>query len=159
MIFVPYPLKMDAKGILLPKEPRYIFPQEEGFVREIKVRPRDLVAPNAPVARLQSFELQNKVIELKKEMEGYDSQIISYSSQLSDEKLTGEQKAGITQRMEEARTARDKAATLLKLRLETTGSDLTKPGWMTVKAPQFERARQGVGIAQWRVISPDRTNC
>ena len=58
MIAVPYPLKMEAKGILLPVEIAQIFPAREGQVRAISRKPGEKVGSNEAVVDLFSSELQ-----------------------------------------------------------------------------------------------------
>ncbi|QVL34355.1 hypothetical protein KIH39_10745 [Telmatocola sphagniphila] len=158
MIYVPYPLKMDAKGQLLPKERRYIFPQMEGQVREIRVKPRDVVLPKTPVAILESNELKADIMKLKTEIDGAKNNIdVLQQNALGDDKMTPDQKADRASKLEEYRTTLRAKSEELNQKLKSTNSDINKPGVIVVQAPQFERARVGNGaIPEWHVISPDQ---
>src|SRR5262249_40043851 len=50
MFFIPYPLKLDAKGQLLPEERHYIYPTSQGRVMQFKVAPGDTIRPRTPIA-------------------------------------------------------------------------------------------------------------
>ncbi len=45
MIAVPYPLKMEAKGQLLPVEIAQIYPPRDGIVKEILRKPGEKIGP------------------------------------------------------------------------------------------------------------------
>ena len=60
LIFVPYPLKMDAKGQLLPMERGYIFTPVEAHIEKFKVKPNDHVNEGDPIAVMHDLELQKK---------------------------------------------------------------------------------------------------
>src|SRR5262249_30491910 len=57
MVAVPYPLRMEAKGQLLPVEIAQIYPKREGVVREIRVKPGDRIDPGYEVIVLESKDL------------------------------------------------------------------------------------------------------
>jgi len=68
MILVPYPLKMDAKGQLLPKERRYIFSPVEGRIVEFRVKPGQDVYQNDPLVLMYDTQLETKMIGLQGEI-------------------------------------------------------------------------------------------
>src|SRR5262249_5430301 len=49
LIFVPYPLKMDSKGQLLPKERRFIYAPVEGKIDRFAVEPGQSVMTGQPL--------------------------------------------------------------------------------------------------------------
>ena len=69
MMFVPYPLKMDAKGSYMPVHVMHVFPGEEAQVEEIMLLPgqRD-IKPGATVARLSSLTIRNKYEAIEREL-------------------------------------------------------------------------------------------
>ena len=69
MIVVPYPLKMEAKGQLLPVEIAQIFAPNEGQVRVIRRKPGEKVGPDEVVAELYSSELQQKYSDAQGEVQ------------------------------------------------------------------------------------------
>jgi hypothetical protein len=67
MVFVPYPLKMDAKGQLLPKDRVYIFAPVEGKIEEFKVRPGQDVFEGDDLVEMYDVEQQRNLIRLQSE--------------------------------------------------------------------------------------------
>ena len=60
MVIVPAPLRMEAKGQMLPVEIAKIFPPREGVVKEIRAKPGDKVDPNFPLVALYSETLSDE---------------------------------------------------------------------------------------------------
>jgi hypothetical protein len=71
LIFVPYTLKMDANGQLLPKDRGWIYPPEAGQVVEIKpgLKSGDPVFQDQELIRMYSQDLATKMLDLKQEIE------------------------------------------------------------------------------------------
>jgi hypothetical protein len=70
MVFVPYPLKMDAKGQLLPRDRNYIFSPVEAKIEEFKVEPGQDVAVNDPLVVMHDHQLEQKMVQIEGEMLG-----------------------------------------------------------------------------------------
>jgi hypothetical protein len=68
-IFVPYPLKMDAKGQLLPMDRRYIFAPVEGKVMSFLVNPGDTVLTGRPLAIMHDAMLAERMQKLQGEID------------------------------------------------------------------------------------------
>jgi multidrug efflux pump subunit AcrA (membrane-fusion protein) len=68
MVFVPYPLKMDAKGQLLPKERRYIYSPVEGRIVKFEVEPGQDVRQDDPLVSMYDNDLANKIVQLQSDM-------------------------------------------------------------------------------------------
>jgi hypothetical protein len=65
MVFVPYPMKMSAKGQFLPEKVMHVYAPIEGEVRGVLVAPGQTgIRPDAPVVRLYSPEMAAKLSEL-----------------------------------------------------------------------------------------------
>jgi hypothetical protein len=64
LVFVPYPLKMDAKGQLLPVERQYIYSPVEGAIVQFRVGPGQDVNINDPLVLMHDNELQRKIVQL-----------------------------------------------------------------------------------------------
>jgi hypothetical protein len=67
LILVPYPLKMDANGQLLPKQRHYVFTPYPGHIVEFprEVQPSKRVARNQEIVVMRSLELSAKIHELQ----------------------------------------------------------------------------------------------
>jgi hypothetical protein len=64
LVLVPYPLKMDSKGQLLPKDRVYIYSPVDAKIVEFKVEPNQLVHQDDVIALMFSTELQQKMYDL-----------------------------------------------------------------------------------------------
>src|SRR5262249_30260469 len=62
MVFVPYPLKMDAKGQLLPQERQHVFSPVEGTVVGFGsgVEPSSSVSKDQPLILMRDVQMQMK---------------------------------------------------------------------------------------------------
>ena len=87
MAFVPYPLKVEAKGELLPVEIAQIFPVRDGQVRQIRRKPGEKVGPNEAIVELFSADLDRdysqalqKYVVQSARCTGSNSRSISWAS-------------------------------------------------------------------------------
>ena len=62
MFFVPYPLKLDAKGQLEPEEWNYIYAPGQGTVMQFKVGAGQIIRPNTPIALMKDNELAQRLM-------------------------------------------------------------------------------------------------
>jgi hypothetical protein len=139
LVFIPYPLKMDAKGQLLPKERQYVYPYKEAQVIEF---PRQIV-PGLDVHKgdnlvlMHDFELENKMIQLQEEIKGAGEKIRTFKRLLTKQDIRTDEK----QRMEadmvtESNNRDSKEKQLDALRnLHNAVADPDKPGFFFLKAP------------------------
>jgi HlyD family secretion protein len=82
MVFVPYPLKMDSKGSLLPKERAYIYSPVDAKIVEFKVEPNQEVKENDVIAEMFSNDLAQKMISLINERDGAQAKASMAASQI-----------------------------------------------------------------------------
>jgi len=64
LVLLPYPLKMDANGQLLPAVRRSVYPAVDGEIKEFTVLPREVITENRGVARMRDLTFGNKLNEL-----------------------------------------------------------------------------------------------
>ncbi len=64
LYLVPYPLKRDANGNLLPVVRAVVYPPEAGIIQEFRVKPNDRVVPGRDLAELFDPKIENKIREL-----------------------------------------------------------------------------------------------
>jgi hypothetical protein len=83
LVFIPYPLKMDAKGQLLPVDRQYVYSPREGQVVEFKVIPGQLVGKEDPLAEMYDPELEKQMIQLQSDMDGAQREVAAIQAQLS----------------------------------------------------------------------------
>jgi hypothetical protein len=134
LVFVPYPLKMDAKGQLLPKERNYIFSPVEGKIIEFKVEPGQLVNQDDPLVLMNDVELERKMVQLQGEMYAAVSEASSLRAQLQTAKDEAE-KLRISAEVQSKESTRDlKMAELNAIRTRVN-ADPTAPGLFSLRAP------------------------
>jgi hypothetical protein len=155
MTFVPYPLKLDAKGQLEPQEWSFIYPTDPGRVVQFKVIPGQIVRPNTPIAVMADNELGKQIddklaeiIKTKKAIEVAGSASTDPSLPLPKQR---EQRDEYQKQQNILKALEDQ----LNLLVEQHNADRNNPGQFTVFAPEFRRARNAAGPATWKVVSAD----
>src|SRR5262245_29007488 len=85
MIFMPYPLKMDATGHLLPEERQYIFSPVEAKVLRFAsgLKPGSPTTEGAPLVLMNDVQVQLRMNQMLFEIAKAQSEIDSNSMQLS----------------------------------------------------------------------------
>ncbi len=153
LVLIPYPLKMEAKGQLLPKQIVYAYAPNDGEVKSIRVKPGDTLGPNAPLVTLYSPTLQEKVSAIQNDLTTAENLVQYYSEQISKQNLPPNEKE--TYRREQIRsevTAAEKRKLLAELRqmYNMTG----RAGEFEARTPAFD---PGIPRSsdQWRVLSGD----
>ena len=127
MIFVPYPLKMDGKGQVLPKDRGWLYAPQAGQIREIKAG----LQSGSPVGRdevliiLFDGDLQKNIKDLQ-----LDIAQASLILKQPDDPANPE----IKKNKDEARVRRDSKIDELKTLRQRTNS-LDEPGYFSVKSP------------------------
>lgn len=156
MVFVPYPLKLDANGVLLPAERQLIYPTHDGFVKAFMIDPNSTFEPGHKIAELYDQTLQSKIGALNDEIRTAENnarstQILMAGANGKDPlqqlKLQGEyQKYKATM---EARTReRD---SMLKI----NNADPRKPGVFYAEAPKFVANQASNRKPLWTVLDAD----
>jgi hypothetical protein len=160
MIYVPYELKLEASGQLLPMERHYVFPQLEGQVMEFRVRPGQVINSQAPIATLRSSEITKTILELEGEILQIDDRIKGLKSQIQNATTASTQDA--QSRIQDAQVKvlqdeRKKQAltNLLAVYRKNWNADPSTPGLFTVMAPEFEPSRTSNQAPRWTVLTAD----
>jgi hypothetical protein len=136
MILVPYPLKMDANGQLLPKKRNWIYTPYPG--RVVGFRPE--VGAGKPVAQgqevilMHSIDLGQKIRDLQVARNSSKAQVEQYNRLLEGQDKEGDRAALLRQRAEADATYYAKSAELEELR-RRTNADLLNPGDFWLKSP------------------------
>jgi hypothetical protein len=136
LIVIPYPLKMNAKGQLMPEERRWVYSPVEGQVREFasNVEPGKDVFENQDLVLLYDVKFELQLTQLNKEIQAAQDKITSLDKQLQSAtndadraRLDGEKR----QAMFERDRKRDERAKYI----ERTHSVEAHPGFFWLKAP------------------------
>ncbi len=67
-LILPYPLTVDATGVIEPKVSRTVFASLDGHLRELLVEDGQLVEANQPVARMHSPDIEFRIEEVLGEL-------------------------------------------------------------------------------------------
>jgi hypothetical protein len=160
MIVVPYPLRMEAKGQLLPVEIAQIYPPKEGIVRDIRVKPGDMIDPKYPAVSLYSSDLQKDYFQAQDKLIQANSEITTRVGALN--RLgSGEQykETRITLETELERAKITQVAALKEIEAITVqyNGDPAHAGHFRAIAPQFNpKLARPKNSSKWTVLNDDR---
>jgi hypothetical protein len=128
MVLVPYPLRMEAHGQLLPLARAWVYPPVSGSIEEIKetLKPNARVRKNEPLILMYNHDLADKITELKNEIEQDDQFIRLWSGARDQEK---------EREVELRKSARKQHAQRLEKLINKTHADSHRPGYFWVVAP------------------------
>ena len=155
LVFVPYPLKLDAKGQLLPEERNYIYAAGQGRVMQFKVDQGQIIRPNTPIAVVMDLDLAKEIQDKIAEKNNSEAKCASLNGQSND---TNMPEAKRKEKRDELAREQNNLATIekqLQLLLDQHKANLDNPGEFVVMAPEFRRARNARGPASWKVVSAD----
>lgn len=136
LIFVPYPLKMEAKGQLLPVDRRMIYSPVEGRVIRFQegIKPGALVSYDHALVQMEDLQLQLQQVKLEGEIQGLARAIDDRYKDLT-EAPNQAQKNAIGADLEAKKVARDQKIAELKALRDRVGADAGAPGSFWIKAP------------------------
>ena len=154
MVFIPYTLKIETKGQLLPTERQYVYARTNGTITEFAVRTGDVIRPQAEIAKIQDPDLSKAMLEkiseenmVKRQRETASSSLRNITDQKArDQKLS--ELAGFEARLKALREEIASYEAIYNSRRE-------KPGEAQVLAPEFPASRDGEPNPRWTVLTPD----
>ncbi|MGE3803162.1 MAG: efflux RND transporter periplasmic adaptor subunit [Gemmataceae bacterium] len=135
-IFVPYPLKMEATGELLPEQRALIFSPSEGHVVRFDVKPGDHVRKGQNLVLMHDVDLEIKLVNLNKEIEAAERELLAASARLEAARGNKPEQINIGIEIRKQQAARDlKLEERDRLRARNHAED-SRPGHFWIKAPQ-----------------------
>ncbi len=159
---VPYPLRMEAKGQLVPVETAQLFAKREGIIRDIHAKPGAQVPPDFAAITLFSERLQKEIQDAQGRLNEATGKVTSARLALDllpkDQQSEGER----IKYLSELALAEFNARAAEKERnaiLAQYRADERQPGVFYATAPPFDlkRVRPGGAPARWTVVSEDRS--
>jgi hypothetical protein len=90
LVFVPYPLKMDAKGKLLPQSRGFVFSPKEAKVVRFEVGPGDNVVKGQNLALMYDLGLESQLVDWKKRADGILGELGLALAQMREDKTAEE---------------------------------------------------------------------
>ena len=125
---MPYPLKLDAKGQLLPVERRWIYTPVEGQVVRFEegVEPGVLVAEHQALVLLFDVQLENKLVQLSNEVGAAQQDVQALVKQINTAATEADRlRLRADKRQKEA--LRDRKFWELRALRERTNADASRP--------------------------------
>ncbi|MBA4189739.1 MAG: hypothetical protein C0467_17270 [Planctomycetaceae bacterium] len=159
MVLVPYPLRMEAKGQLLPVEVAQIFPPRPGVVREIRAKPGDKISPGFEVVSLYDPELGTRYGEAQDKFTLSVRTVELLTRQIDDPNISPAEKVPYRKELVTAENERDSSKAVIEAldRQYNGGRPSFRPGWFRAFAPDFDpKLGRPVGASHWTVLSDDR---
>ncbi|HWG45911.1 MAG TPA: hypothetical protein VN688_24330 [Gemmataceae bacterium] len=154
--FVPYELKMETNGKLVPWARRVVYPPTTGKIEEFKVEPGDVVVPDRQLANMYSLELEQKLSAMFVALTdaNNESQLAENSSRRlnlkPDEKINYREKADMQKKLVDLKRKEFDEFLLRNF----ASPDRPKWGEFELRAPQFtteEKLR--VSRQEWTVLN------
>ena len=134
MIFVPFPLKMEANGQALPKDRVWIYSPIPGKVEEIMpgLASGQKVSKGQTLFVMSDSDLSKQVAELQMEIDTLLIKMNVPAPKSPDQADKGFDAVGI----EEAKITRRKKIEMLQRLKQRTNADLSRPGSYAITAPK-----------------------
>ncbi|MFL5339094.1 MAG: hypothetical protein ACJ8F7_02920, partial [Gemmataceae bacterium] len=156
MVLVPYDLKIDAKGIMLPVERRTMYAARPGTIEKFYVDPNSEVGRGNMLVELFDNELQAKIGELEGEakqlearVKGQEAQMNKFTSDVQREQFASQENSGLSSNKMKLN---ETLAQLNRLK-EVNYAINDKPGHFAVYAPNFLANARRNRDPKWRVLS------
>jgi hypothetical protein len=164
LCLVPYPLKVESRGSLLPEERTLIFSPGKGYVEALPIKPGDEIKPGQDLVMIYDQDLREKIIQLQAEIRAADLQVRALAGQRSERSMTPQEQNDLDlQKITPEVTLQFKKGLLDNL-LERFNAVKDRPGFLWVKAPKFADVRSvrgGDGETPadhdpvWTILTPD----
>jgi hypothetical protein len=159
MVLIPYPLRMESKGQLLPVEIAQVFPLREAVVREIRVKPGDTVLPGYELFTFYSPDLEKEYKDAQDKLDTAKNTIVTNNKLLNEPGVEQAEKARYLVDREAAQTNLEAASKQLTL-LDAVYNNRKKPaqfGLFGAYAPPFDpKIARPLGASYYTVLSDDR---
>jgi hypothetical protein len=135
LILVPYPLKMDARGQLLPEQRRAIYTPVEAQIKHFEegVEPGSTVAEGQSLVLMYDVNLHKRLIELNGDIEGATKDIEFLTRQLAAPSETD--RARSQKEKKEKEVLRNQKIAERDALRERYHSDEARPGYFWLRSP------------------------
>jgi hypothetical protein len=154
LLFVPYPLKMDATGRLEPHVRRIVYAPHVGIVDGFDVWPGDPVKERRVLARMHHYEVRNKIRELEAAMDAAEKERVFNDARSRDLSIKPDERADYTTKAGLKRAEYDNKKAELENLMKRVGAQRDYAGSFLLTAPEFtpDEARQ-LDSREWTVLN------
>ncbi len=158
LYFVPYQLKMDAQGKLLPEERLYIFSPRKGEVMDVPIQPGAQVEPNRTLVKIYDPDLFKELTELDKDIETSTRELEEVERQLNNAAGLAADVASDLRIKQINLNATENGKLRLRNRILRANNCVPNAdGYFWVNAPEFPDVRRPDADKdpKWTVLTPD----
>jgi hypothetical protein len=136
LVLVPFPLKLEARGKLLPEERRWIYAPVEGQVIRFEegVQPGNLIAENQSLILMYDVQLEIRLVQLANDIAGAQQAIEALARQES-EATTEADRLRLSAEKKQKEFVRDRKMLERQALHERTHADEAQPGYFWLKSP------------------------
>ncbi len=149
---IPWELKMDSKGMVLPRGRKTIYPSRAGIVDEVVVGRGQKFGPNQVLIRMYDSELAKDMADLKSKIESNDSILQSLEKQLADPKTPESSKDELVRQRIKSRGERDMAEQERRRLAKAFNAMLDEPGRFNLMSPEFDSTRIHDKVPEWLIL-------
>lgn len=137
LLWVPYPLKMDAKGQLLPESRAWVYSPMEGQVQSFApgLKPATDVVEGQSLILMHDTQLAMKVVQLQNDIAAAQHDVEALIAQFGAATTDSERKS-IAGERKKKEYVRDRKRKELEEMAKRTHADLANPGHFWVRSPQ-----------------------
>jgi multidrug efflux pump subunit AcrA (membrane-fusion protein) len=157
LVFVPYPLKMESKGELVPEVRVNVYSRTTGLVERFTVEPKDIVQPGRELVQMQDLQTGGQVAQLWIEAKNALREASVFESMNRDPSTPPEKRADYASSANQQRMVAQQKQLELEAKIKNIdfkrGADFQE-GIYYVKAPQFTpEDLLKVSKAEWTVLN------
>jgi hypothetical protein len=154
MVFLPYPLKMEASGHLYPAVRRNVCPPEEGVLLRFNVDEGEQLLEHRPLALMFDSKVRTKMETLQAEADSAGTEAREAEVQAQKPETSATEKPTLLARAQIKRAEQTTKQQELQALITRIGARRDRPGDFTIPAPQFtpEEARR-VRRKEWTVLT------
>lgn len=151
LIVVPYPLKLDASGTMMPAEYHLIYSPSEATIQSFSVEPRSKVTKNQPLVEMYDTVLERKLNELLSKLDAAQTQVIILENVIKQNQNPAETPRFELQLNQYRADINGYLRELESIR-KHHNADITRPGRFSLVTPQLE-SRTREREPQWQVLT------
>ncbi len=139
MVFVPYPMKMDAKGLFLPEQVKLVYAPIEGQVIELAARPGQKdIRPGTPLVKLLSNDYMAKLQEIDVKIGSFTRTREALQQQLKEAKAE-QNTVDIQKQLSDAESQLEMLKKTRESMILNFSLIESEKGYFQAKAPQADR--------------------
>jgi hypothetical protein len=154
LVVVPWPLKMDANGELLPVERQKIYAPHPGFVKKFVVEPNGKYKPGQVLVELEDADLNTKLSALDQEIANCESELANLRNLVANGGNNPEKLRELNLQIAKKRAAKQTAHLQRQELIRINTADSNRPGWFRAEAPPFSTKR-ATKDRNWTVLDTD----